>query len=84
MTATTTLTATITTPKITPTTTTHNEDAGRVHGTRTRDEIDEEQEDAGQGRGTRTWTMRDNGQRGGMSKMATRMKMKTTRMRRTG
>ena len=29
------------------------------------------------------WTMRDNGQQGGMSTRATRMKMKTTRMRRT-
>ena len=35
------------------------------------------------GRGTRTWTMRDNRQRGGMSTRATRMMMKTTRIRRT-
>jgi len=47
------------------------------------DEDDKDNKDAGQGQGTRMWTMRDNGQQGGMSTRATRMKMKTTRMRRT-
>ena len=37
------------------------------------------------GRGTRTgtWTLRDNRQQGGMSTRATRMIIKTTRIRRT-
>ena len=42
------------------------------------DEDDKDNKDAGQGRRKRTWTMRDNGQQGGMSTRATRMKMKTT------
>ena len=67
----------------TTTTTTNNKEVGKVCGTRTRDENDEGQGDTGGGRGTRTWTMRDNGQQGGMSTRVTRMKMKTTRMRRT-
>ena len=47
------------------------------------DEDDEDNKDTGRGQGTRMWTMRDNGQQGGMSTRETRMKMKTTRMRRT-
>ena len=46
------------------------------------DEDDEDDKDMGQGCGTRMWTMRDNGQIGGLSTRATRMRMKTTRMRR--
>ena len=49
----------------------------------TRGEDDKDHKDTGQGRGTRMWTMRDNRQQGGMSTRETRMRMKTTRMRRT-
>ena len=47
------------------------------------DEDDKDNKDTGQGRGARTWTMRNNGQQGGMSTRATRMKMNTTMMRMT-
>ena len=47
------------------------------------DEDDKDNKDTGRGGGTRTWTMSDGGQGRWMSTRATRMKMKTTRMRRT-